>query len=103
MPPRTLVVVQRLALLAAILASAALIIDYQNIGDPTFCGADSPCFKVRASDLGKQLAGITAAVGLTVPHVGVIAHVLLLGASLAARTLKHGESAPQNVGSPMFW
>ena len=44
MPPRTLVVVQRLALLAAILASAALIIDYQNIGDPTFCGADSPSF-----------------------------------------------------------
>lgn len=88
MPPRTIVVVQRLALLAAILASAALIIDYQNIGDPTFCGADSPCFKVRASDLGKQLAGLTAAVGLTVPHVGVIAHVLLLGASLAARTAK---------------
>jgi protein-disulfide isomerase len=86
MSPRTLVVVQRLALLAAILASAALIIDYQNIGDPTFCGVESPCFKVRASDLGRDLAGLTAQVGLSVPHVGVIAHVLLLGASLAART-----------------
>lgn len=86
MTPRVLVVVQRLALLAALLASAALIIDYQNIGDPTFCGNESACFKVRASELGKQLAGMTATVGLSVPHVGVVAHVLLLGASLAAKS-----------------
>lgn len=86
MTPRVLVVVQRLALLAALLASAALIVDYQNIGDPTFCGVESACFKVRASEVGKQLAGMTSTVGLSVPHVGVVAHVLLLGASLAARS-----------------
>ncbi len=86
MTPRVLVVVQRLAWLVALLASAALIIDYQNIGDPTFCGVESACFRVRASDLGKELALITSKVGLSVPHVGVVAHVLLLGASLAAKT-----------------
>lgn len=86
MSARVLVVVQRLALLAALLASAALIIDYQNIGDPTFCGAESPCFKVRASELGKQLAAASASIGLSVPHVGVLAHVFLLAASLGSRS-----------------
>ncbi len=91
MSPRTLVVVQRLALLAAIFASAALLIDYQNIGDPTFCGAESSCFKVRASDVGRDLAGLAAnlSVGrgkVTVPHVGIFAHVILLALALAAST-----------------
>jgi len=91
MSPRTLVVVQRLALLAAILASAALIIDYQNIGDPTFCGTESACFKVRASDVGRDLAGLVAWFGsgsrrVTVPHIGVLAHVVLLALALAAST-----------------
>jgi thiol-disulfide isomerase/thioredoxin len=87
--PRTLVVVQRLALLAAILASTALIIDYQNIGDPTFCGTESSCFKVRASDVGRDLAGYAAKLSIgkgkaTVPHIGLLAHVALLALAFVA-------------------
>lgn len=89
MSPRILVVVQRLALLTAILASAALIIDYTNVGDPTFCGTQSACFRVRDSGVGRDLAGYAARLSFfggktTVPHLGLAAHVGLLFLALFA-------------------
>src|SRR5512139_791802 len=54
-PARWLLLV-RTALCAAIFASAALVIDYRNLADTTFCGVESACFKVRSSDVGQKIA-----------------------------------------------
>ena len=80
------VLLLRLALLVAVLASATMLIEYQNPGDPTFCGPASACAKVRASDLSRFFTGT---LHISLPQVGLAASVLLLGASLLATSRLH--------------
>jgi protein-disulfide isomerase/uncharacterized membrane protein len=79
-----LVLVLRLALVAAIVASASLVVDYENPGDPTFCGVGSGCAAVRNAPI---TAEITGALGISLPQLGLVAYVALLAASLVARSL----------------
>lgn len=77
-----LVILYRLALLVALAASAALYIEYQNAGDPAFCGVGSGCMSVRmwaSSNLG----------GAQLPTYGLAAFGGLFVFSLAARTRDH--------------
>jgi uncharacterized membrane protein len=80
MRPLPLVLVLRLSLLVAIAASAALVIEYQNAGDPAFCGVGSGCFAVRI---------YSKSWGMFLPYFGLLAHAGLLAASLIARTRDH--------------
>lgn len=82
MRPFPLVTLLRLSLLVAIAASAALLVEYQNVGDPAFCGAGSGCFAVRVSPYSQVL-------GVPLPVIGLLAHAALLCGSLAARTREH--------------
>lgn len=68
----------RLALLVAIAASAALVVEYTNAGDPAFCGVTSGCFAVRISPYSKMF-------GAPLPSVGLTAYTVLFGLSLVAR------------------
>jgi uncharacterized membrane protein len=82
MRPLPLVLLLRLALVIAVAASAALIVDYQNAGDPAFCGVGSGCFAVRISPYSKLF-------GVPLPHIGLVAHAVLLGGSLLVQTREH--------------
>ena len=82
MRPLPLVILLRLSLLIAVAASAALIVDYQNAGDPAFCGVGSGCFAVRISPYSRLL-------GVPLPYVGLIAYAGLLGGSLLVQTREH--------------
>lgn len=82
MRPLPLVLLLRLSLLVAVAASAALIVDYQNAGDPAFCGVGSGCFAVRISPYSRLL-------GVPLPYVGLIAFAVLFGGSLLVQTKEH--------------
>lgn len=71
-------VVLRLALFVAVFASAVLMVDYMNAGDPAFCGAGSGCMAVRRSDFSH--------VGnAPLPGLGLVAELSLLLVTVAAR------------------
>lgn len=72
------VLLLRLALLVAMSASAALIVDYANAGDPAFCGVDSGCYAVRRSGYAYLLGYIP------LPHVGLVSFASLFGIAFAA-------------------
>lgn len=72
----------RLALLVAVLASAVLLVEYQNIGDPAFCGAGSGCVAVH------RWAGVNMS-GLSLPVFGLTASAALLVFVLLARAKAH--------------
>ncbi|MDI1483965.1 vitamin K epoxide reductase family protein [Polyangium sp. y55x31] len=77
---RTLpVLLLRLPLLVAIAASAALVVEYTNAGDPAFCGVTSGCFAVRMSPWSR-LFGLAP-----LPSLGLAAYALLFGLTLVAR------------------
>src|SRR5262245_24096126 len=81
--PRTRqVILLRVALLIAVFASAVLFIEYQNAGDPAFCGVGSGCVEVRKSAYSK-IAGVP------LPVVGLGAFSLLFGGAMVARTTAH--------------
>lgn len=82
MRPLPIVLLLRLSLLIAVAASAALIVDYNNAGDPAFCGVGSGCFAVRISPYSRLL-------GIPLPYVGLVAHAVLLGGSLLVQTREH--------------
>jgi protein-disulfide isomerase len=82
MRPLLLVLLLRLSLLIAVTASAALIVDYQNAGDPAFCGVGSGCFAVRISPYSRLL-------GVPLPYIGLVWHAVLFGGSLIAQTRDH--------------
>ncbi len=82
-PARWLLLV-RAALCTAIFACAALVIDYRNLADATFCGVESSCFKVRSSDVGQKLA---EAVNDLIPTATLPGVTLPLFAGLLALTL----------------
>jgi uncharacterized membrane protein len=78
------VLLLRLALLVAIAASAMLVVDYANAGDPAFCGVTSGCFAVRTSGYAYLFGYIP------LPQVGLISYVSLFGIALVARNrLQH--------------
>lgn len=73
----------RLQLLVVIAASAALVVDYRNAGDPAFCGAGSACLAVRLSSVTAQIRQFLP---VPIPNVGLTAFLVLFGLSLFART-----------------
>lgn len=79
-----LLVLVRAALLTAVFAAAALVIDYSHAGDPAFCGVESSCFKVRTSDVGRAIAELLHP--LTLPQLALIAFVVVLGQSFFVRS-----------------
>lgn len=82
MRPLPLVLVLRLLLLLAVFASAALVIEYMNAGDPAFCGVGSGCFAVRVSAYSRIF-------GVPMPYFGLVAFSVLLAGSLVARAPEH--------------
>ena len=72
----------RLALLVAVLACAVLAIEYQNMGDPAFCGVASGCMAVRRS-MWSRIGPVP------LPVIGLFAHAMLLVLSLGAREKVH--------------
>lgn len=79
MTPARLVMLVRAALVAAVMASAALMIDYQNPGDPAFCGVESACLKLRRSNIGQEIAERLYPMNL--PQLGLLTFVVLLAFS----------------------
>lgn len=69
----------RLALLVAMAASAVLIVDYANAGDPAFCGVKSGCFAVRTSGHAYLFGYIP------LPMLGLVSFASLFGFVLVAR------------------
>ncbi len=96
----TLLNLARVAISASILASAALVIDYQNVGDPTFCGAQSACNQVRQSDAGKQIADLLGGM-MTLPDAARVIFLVMLAATFFARSkqLVWALTAASGVGS----
>lgn len=76
------VVLLRLPLLVAIAASAALLVEYTNAGDPAFCGVLSGCFAVRVSPYSRIVLGGQV---VPLPALGLTAYALLFGLTLVAR------------------
>jgi protein-disulfide isomerase len=75
MKAAALLVAYRLALLVAVTASAMLVVEYQNVGDPAFCGVGSACFTVRISPYSSVM-------GVPLPNVGLVAFAGLMALSL---------------------
>jgi len=101
MRPTVLVVIYRTLLLVAICASAALVIEYLKAGDPAFCGVGSACFKVRVSDFSRQFSENTG--GMTLPQLGLGAHLALLAGSIVARSIRaHWVLAGVNLLGALF-
>ncbi|MRG92834.1 vitamin K epoxide reductase family protein [Polyangium spumosum] len=94
---RTLpVLLLRLALLVAIAASSALVVEYQNAGDPAFCGVTSGCFAVRMSPWSRPF-------GVPLPTLGLAAYATLFGMTLVARhKLRHAVVAALAVPGGLF-
>jgi protein-disulfide isomerase len=76
------VLLLRLALLIALFACAVLVVDYENAGDPTFCGAGSGCMAVRRS-VYSHIADVP------LPVLGLSAQAVLLALALVAREKEH--------------
>jgi uncharacterized membrane protein len=85
----TLLNLARVALCACVLASAALVIDYQNPSDPAFCAAQSACDTVRQSDVGKQIQEQLKSIGLRLPDLARILFLVLLAATFFIRRWLH--------------
>lgn len=75
----TLVILLRVVLLAAVAASAALFVEYQNAGDPAFCGVGSGCLAVRLSPYSRLF-------GVPLPNFGLAAYSGLFLLYLIAKT-----------------
>lgn len=84
-----LVTVLRAGCAGAIFGSAALTVDYKNITDPAFCGVDSSCFKVRASDVGRAIAENVHAMfgGATLPQVAMVVFLALFAFTFFLRSM----------------
>lgn len=74
---RAATIVKHVALSLALCASAALVIDYANAGDPAFCGVQSGCYAVRASAYSRMF-------GVPLPNLALPAFAVLLGGSIYA-------------------
>jgi uncharacterized membrane protein len=74
-----LVVLLRFFLLVALAASAALYVEYQNAGDPAFCGVGSGCLAVRLSPFSRFF-------GVPLPTIGLAAFAGLFILSVASQS-----------------
>lgn len=79
MRPLPFVLLLRIALLVALFASTILIVEYQNAGDPAFCGVGSGCFAVRISPYSRLF-------GVPLPFLGLFANLGLLATCLIVRS-----------------
>jgi uncharacterized membrane protein len=88
MKPGHILTIARAAFSMALLASAALFIDYQRPGDPAFCGVESSCMTVRRSDVGQEIAAqlMRVAPGMNLPMVGLFASLILLAFTFFLKT-----------------
>lgn len=70
----------RAALAVAIAASMALVLDYKNARQPTFCGDAGGCAAVQNSKLGADISEFLAAYvgGVGLPQIGLFAFLGLL-------------------------
>ena len=87
-----LLTITRVALTAAVFASSALVIDYQNPGSTAFCGAESSCGKVQRSDIGESIGTwIESNVwgGLTLPHLALFLFLIVLAVTFFLKTKLH--------------
>jgi uncharacterized membrane protein len=90
------VLLLRLSLLVAIAASAVLVVDYANAGDPAFCGVQSGCFAVRVSSYSKLM-------GVPLPWVGLLGNAALFAwAMLARKRVQHAAVAVAAVLGAAF-
>lgn len=71
------------------LASAALVIDYQNPSEPAFCAAQSACDTVRQSEVGKRIQEQLQSLGMRLPDVARILFLLLLAGTFFIRRWLH--------------
>jgi uncharacterized membrane protein/thiol-disulfide isomerase/thioredoxin len=71
------ILVLRLALLVAVFACAVLLVEYENTGDPAFCGPTSGCMAVRHSPY-------SVIAGIHLPLLGLCAEGALLVLALVA-------------------
>jgi len=76
------ILVLRLALLAAILASAVLAVEFDNPGDPAFCGSGSACMALERSPYGHID-------DIPLPLLGLCALAGLLALAVVAREKEH--------------
>lgn len=72
------ILVLRVALLVAVFACAVLLVEYENTGDPAFCGAGSGCMAVRRS-------AYSVIAGAPLPLIGLCALGGLFALALVAR------------------
>lgn len=87
----------RLALLVAMAASAVLIVDYANAGDPAFCGVKSGCFAVRTSGHAYLFGYIP------LPTLGLVSFASLFGFVLVARSwIQHAMIAAMSGLGALF-
>ena len=77
------ILVLRVALLVAVLACAVLVVEYQNDGDPAFCGAGSGCLAVRRSPYSH--IGLNDYIDVPLPVLGLCLHAGLLALAIVAR------------------
>jgi protein-disulfide isomerase/uncharacterized membrane protein len=92
----TLTLLFRFALVTALFACAALFVDYQNAGDPAFCGVGSGCMALR-------LSPYSSVFGLPLPWVGLGAFASLFTASLFVREKEiHGYVIVLTAGGALF-
>lgn len=75
--------VLRLALLVAVLACAVLLVEYQNAGDPAFCGVGSGCETVRRSALSH--IDLFDGIDVPLPLLGLCCHAGLLALAVVMR------------------
>ncbi len=73
----------RVALLVAVLACAVLVVEYQNAGDPAFCGAGSGCLAVRRSAYSHII--LNDWIDVPLPLLGLCLHAGLLALAVVAR------------------
>lgn len=76
------ILILRLALLVAVLGCAVLLVEYENMGDPAFCGAGSGCMAVRHSPY-------SVIAGVHLPLLGLCAELPLFVLALVAREREH--------------
>lgn len=79
---RAAVIAKHLALALAVCASTALVIDYQHVGEPAFCGVESACFQVRLSPYSHLF-------GIPLPNLALPAFAVLMGGSIFASNALH--------------
>lgn len=93
---RAAVILKHIALAFAVCASTALVIDYQHVGEPAFCGVESACFQVR-------LSPYSHVAGIPLPNLALPAFAVLMGGSVFATSALHHRilGAVAGVGAAM--